>query len=375
MIKLFGPLKNVSLLFFLLSCLAVNAQAQEESLGADVEEYENLEDAALTESQSPEPAETVESNSSAVTPTDEAASQPMETKKEVAVDPSQEATQAEESAVEAAQAEEAAEEAEEQTVDAPTSPASSEISATVQPSETDQSVAKSSGSAAVGTYGGRIFGRHKIQLAANRPTFNEGQKCYEKFYGKPETHISFSGEWFPLDWWINPGLYTRLGVYSVRGKAVSGSSEATASSNCENLTVDENSSTSLLFMPIQVGAKIQFSPFRRKWLVVDYWTGAELGWWQETRNEVASSLSPTALLAANQVYTTTGRKRSISAGASVHLLLNPLDERTVRSMIDTMGLGYVYLSGFMETVKSTSEDGLTFGRKVLGIGFTFEAYK
>jgi hypothetical protein len=363
MIKLFGPLKNVSLLFFLLPCLGVNAQAQEESLGADVEEYENLEDAALTES--PAAADPVESNSSAVAPTDEAASQPIEPKSEVAQDSSQEAAQAEESA----------EEAEEETVVAPASPASSEISAKVQTNEADQSSANSSRSATVGTYGGRIFGRHKIQLAANRPTFNEGQKCYEKFYGKPETHISFSGEWFPLDWWINPGLYTRLGVYSVRGKAVSGSSEATASSNCESLTVDENSSTSLLFMPIQVGAKIQFSPFRRKWLVVDYWTGAELDWWQETRNEVASILSPTALLAADQVYTTTGRKRSISAGASVHLLLNPLDERTVRSMIDTMGLGYVYLSGFMETVKSTSEDGLTFGRKVLGIGFTFEAYK
>lgn len=249
------------------------------------------------------------------------------------------------------------------------SPTSEGVAST---SESDDS---SQESRVKGTYGGRIFGRHKIQLAANRPNFNDGQKCYQKFYGKPETHLSFSGEWFPLDWWVNPGLYSRIGVYSVRGKAVSGGPQSTQTVNCESLTVDENSSTSLLFVPIQIGAKIQFSPFRRKWLVLDYWTGGELSWWQETRNETASLRMPYSLASSSQVYTSTGRKRSVSAGASIHLLLNPLDERTVRSMIDTMGIGYVFLSGFMETVKSTTKEGLTFGRNVVGIGFTFEAFK
>jgi len=367
MIKLYGPLKNVSLTVFMSICIGMTAHAQEESLGTDVEEYENLEDAALKDDVA-SPA-TTDSNAPAVAPSEESANRPTESKSQEALAPGQEAAKEQE--------EEATAEAQEEAPEAAPTPAvSPEITAKVQSAEAEQSPQNSVENVTVGTYGGRVFGRHKIQLAANRPTFNEGQKCYEKFYGKPETHISFSGEWFPLDWWINPGLYTKLGVYSVRGKAVSGAPDATASSNCETLTVDENSSTSLLFMPIQVGAKIQFSPFRRKWLVVDYWTGAELDWWQETRNEAASILTPNTLLASSgQVYTTTGRKRSISAGASVHLLLNPLDERTVRSMIHTMGLGYVYLSGFMETVKSTSEDGLTFGRKVLGLGFTFEAYK
>ena len=371
MIKLFGPFMNMNFLVLLVSCYSMTAHAQEDALGSDVEEYENLEDSTLGDSAAT-PPEADASASSEVPSSDDAINEPTAQAAEGAAAPRQEAatSQAEQAAQ---QSDSSSEEAVPRESDSPR--VVSEGPAKEVQTEVERTPSNDSDAKTVGTYGGRIFGRHKIQLAANRPTFNEGQKCYEKFYGKPETHISFSGEWFPLDWWINPGVYTRLGVYSVRGKAVSGSSDATAMSSCENLTVDENSSTSLLFMPIQVGAKIQFSPFRRKWLVLDYWTGAELDWWQETRNETASMLTASSLMASDQVYTTTGRKRSITVGASVHLLLNPLDERTVRSMIHTMGLGYVYLSGFMETVKSTSENGLNFGRKVLGIGFTFEAYK
>ena len=372
MLKLKGPLcvaVGVSSILF----LGRLASAQD-SQGSDPQELEQIEDATLDSvdtSQSNAPQLPVDTSaqptshaqSDTQTPAD-VSSTPQTDNPEAAPAPSTgPANQTEETTV--------TEDAQPAVPQTPVNePATSEGVA----SSTDSDASSQDGHVK-GTYGGRIFGRHKIQLAANRPNFNDGQKCYQKFYGKPETHLTFSGEWFPLDWWVNPGLYTRLGVYSVRGKAVSGGPESTQSVNCESLTADENSSTSLLFVPIQVGAKIQFSPFRRKWLVLDYWTGGELSWWQETRNETSSLRMPYSLASSSQVYTSTGRKRSISAGASIHLLLNPLDERTVRSMIDTMGIGYVFLSGFMETVKSTTKEGLTFGRNVVGIGFTFEAFK
>jgi hypothetical protein len=217
-----------------------------------------------------------------------------------------------------------------------------------------------------GIYGGRVFGRYRIQLAGNRPTFSEGQKCYEKFYGKPETYYSLSGDWFPLDWWINPGITMRLGSYSARGKAASGKLQGSQVNSCDQLTVDSNSKTSLLFMPMQIGGKIQITPFSRKWLVVDVWGAGEYGWWQETRDSASKS---------GQTYTNTGRKPAVSAGASVHLLLNYLDEQSVRSMLDSMDIGYVYLTGFAERVKSRNTAGLSFGRQVVGVGFTFETYK
>ena len=228
-----------------------------------------------------------------------------------------------------------------------------------------------------GTYGGRIFGRHKIQLAMNKPVFNEGQKCYDKLYGKPTTHFSMGSDWFPLDWWVNPRVMMRMGMYSVRGKAVKGVTSGSTTVNCDTLTVDDNSKTTLLFIPIQLGGKIQMSPFSKKWLVLDFWTAGEYGWWQETRdNTAAASINlATATDTSTRVYTNTGRKTAVSTGLSAHVLLNTIDERSVRSMVDTMGIGYVYLTGFMETVKSTSTQGLSFGRNVMGIGFTFETVK
>jgi hypothetical protein len=229
-------------------------------------------------------------------------------------------------------------------------------------------------SVTVGTYGGRVFGQRKVQLAANRPVWNESQKCYDKIYGKPETYGSISGEWFPMDWWVNPGVMMRMGMYTVRGKAVSGVTDKN-NINCDTLTVDDESKTTLLFIPLQIGPKIQFSPFRKKWLVADFWMAAEYDWFQETRDADTAMIRPLSPMATDRVYTNTGRKSAVSTGVSAHILLNSLEERTVRSMVETMGIGYVYLTGFMETVKTTSTEGLTFGRNVMGIGFTFESVK
>jgi hypothetical protein len=235
-----------------------------------------------------------------------------------------------------------------------------------------------------GIYGGRVFGRYRIQIAGNQPTFNEGQKCYDKLYGKPQTYYSMTGDWFPLDWWINPGITMRMGSYSARGKAISGVVENSQITSCDQITVDNNSKTSLLFMPIQLGAKIQITPFSRKWLVVDVWGAGEYGWWQETRDSASSFVSPfgsfgsglaDSTSTSTRSYTNTGRKPAVSTGASVHILLNYLDEQTVRSMVDSMGIGYVFLSGFAEQVKSRTVGGLSFGRQVVGVGFTFETFK
>jgi len=379
MLELNRSLVLIRLVICGFSIVAAAVWAQEEPLGSEVQEFQQFEDDALDARSletSPPPSEPVPANEppapTAVTsdaPTPEpTAPSPADSKVEAPTGTeSKEAVQAEASPNESAPPEPSPEPA---VVETPKSaPSDGEEVAR------DDSEKPSEDVGVKGTYGGRVFGRKKVQLAANRPVFDEDQTCYSKFYGKPQTHMSISGEWFPLDWWVNPGLITRIGVYSVRGKAVSGSSESTKGVSCDSLSIDENSSTGLLLVPIQVGAKIQFSPFRRKWLVLDYWTAAELDWWQETRNSAASNLMFTASDSSSQVYTSTGRKKAVSVGASVHLLLNPLDEGAVRSMIDTMGIGYVYLSGFMEKVKSTSSEGLTFDRNVMGVGFTFEAYK
>ena len=224
-------------------------------------------------------------------------------------------------------------------------------------------------------YGNRLFGRSRIQIAVNRPTFNEGQKDYEIFYGKPKDYLSIGGDWFPLDWWVNPGLSLKMSGYSVSGLAGKQNTDGTVSP-------DENSKTNLLFIPIQGAFKVELTPFRKKWLVLDGWVGYEYGWWQET---TANSASISAWRMATDTTTTKstdtskltskGVKSSTTFGLAANILLNALDQRSVRSMVSTMGISHVYLSPYFESVRTINKTGLTFGRNVYGIGFTFETIK
>ena len=70
--------------------------------------------------------------------------------------------------------------------------------------------------------------------------------------------------------------------------------------------------------------------------------------------------------------TNKGWKNGTVVGASANILLNPIDESAAASMRGSMGLGYIYLSPYMEIVRTSSKEGASFGRTTYGLGFTFE---
>ena len=41
-----------------------------------------------------------------------------------------------------------------------------------------------------GVYGGRFYGRKKVQFAANKSTLGPKQKCYKEIYGAADSHLS-----------------------------------------------------------------------------------------------------------------------------------------------------------------------------------------
>jgi hypothetical protein len=222
--------------------------------------------------------------------------------------------------------------------------------------------------------GSKVFGKKRVNIAYNRPTFTANQKLREKLYGKDSEHISATGDWFPLDWWVNPGMAFRIGGYSASGKAALGSPTSQDIEN-GNFEVDDSSKTTLLFIPMMAAAKIEMTPFRKKWIVLEGWFGYEYGWWQETRDTSSSTTAASSSAGNDSVYTSKGNKSAVVFGGAVNLLLNWLDPRSVRSMVDTMGISDVYISPFFEVVKSTQTTGLQFSRNTIGLGFTFESAK
>ena len=77
----------------------------------------------------------------------------------------------------------------------------------------------------------------------------------------------------------------------------------------------------------------------------------------------------------NDPLTNKGWSDGTVLGFSANFLLNPLDETSVRSMRNSMGIGAVYLSPFMEVVTALKPEGLSFGRSSMGVGFTFETVR
>ena len=224
----------------------------------------------------------------------------------------------------------------------------------------------------------RKFGRSRVQVSMNRPKFDEGQKHYGELYGTPSLYPTLMADWFPADWFVNPGVSFRIGGYSATGKTAKSYNEATDTVG----DVNANSKTRLLYIPLQVLGKVEVTPFTRKWVVFDVWAGLEYGSFQETRESQDTSSSTTTTTTTTtttssdgKVLTKKGTKMATSFGASANILVSWLDARATNSMNRTMGLGGIYLTPYVEVVRSMSKSGLTFGRSVFGLGFTFETYK
>lgn len=232
----------------------------------------------------------------------------------------------------------------------------------------------------------RVFGTYRVRVSYNRPEFNDGMRFYNETYGKPSAYPTFTADWFAWDWYATLGLKFGMGYYTDDGHALKtkeGVTKAKADLEPTDLEQDKNGKTSLTLIPLQVSLAAEMTPFAKKWLVLDGWIGVERIYWQEVRTGGGgSSTSPAAVMedptatdSKDSTLTNKGWKNGTVIGASANILLNPLDEQGAASMRGSMGLGYIYLSPFMEIARSTNKDGVSFGRKVYGVGFTFETVK
>lgn len=225
---------------------------------------------------------------------------------------------------------------------------------------------------------GAIFGHYRVRIAAARPKFDDGLKFYHELYGNPSVYPSFVADWFAWDWYATLGLSFRMGFYSADGytaKEVPG--KAIKDIEASDIEKDKNGPASLTLIPLQIALTAEMTPFAKKWVVLDGWVGVERLYWQVVRT--TKSKSSTALIETaadsddGDALTNKGWKNASVLGGSVNILLNGIDESSAASMRGSMGLGYIYLSPFIEIVRTTSKDGISFGRSSIGVGFTFES--
>lgn len=222
----------------------------------------------------------------------------------------------------------------------------------------------------------RIFGSYEMNISINRIRFTEIAPLYDKFYGSPSDHITLGVDWYPFDFWITAGLGAKIGFFSDSG-STSTNRRADNDNSGASVKLKENSKSQLIMYPFQFLLKVQATPFSKKYVKFAGWGGVEYAYWRETK---LKSDEDKKTLNKNQdeeekTLSTNGTKDNIVIGGALHLLLNPLDETSVNSMNDTLGIGSVYLSPFYEIIKQRNASGMNLSRQVIGLGFSFETIR
>lgn len=219
-----------------------------------------------------------------------------------------------------------------------------------------------------------VFGRYHIQLNFHeRPEFDDGLKHYEDLYGQAGRYGMLGADYTPWGWFVNLGFGVRGGIYSDRGRAAKDVSPS------GDVTLDENGNTTLTLVPFQFLGVARMTPFPKKWLVLEAWFGRERAYFQEVRNVSSGSAmiagAGAAGIVGDSALTNKGWLSGNVTGVAGSVLLNPLDEGSVRSMARSLGLGFVYLTVFKEQVAYLDKERVSFGRSTMGFGFSFETVK
>ena len=220
----------------------------------------------------------------------------------------------------------------------------------------------------------------------SKPTLDGGIKFYDELYGETPWYPTLAADWFAWDWYATLGIGVRLGYYKASGFTAEDINKPISEITAADVKPNKNAPTSLTALPIKLLIVGQFTPFDRKWLVIDAWAGLESTYWQESREtgvvEVAESSAALKMIqdedSSDEVLskTHTGTEQAIVVGFAGNILLNPLDTRSPASMRHSMGLGQVYLSPFAEVVRALNDSGgITWARSSIGLGFTFESVR
>jgi hypothetical protein len=222
----------------------------------------------------------------------------------------------------------------------------------------------------------RIFGSYKIRLGGAYPTLSKEPECYKKLYGDANIYPQLGVDYYFFDWYMTLGLSFNMAYYKDHGKAIANPAPGVGCAQLQRAT----EKTELTWIPLQVLAAAQITPFQRKWLVIDLWAGPEMLFFQETRlgAETESSAGAIRMMAEassdeDDSLTNQGWKSGMVVGAAANILISPLDEASSLSLDRAVGLRSIYLSPFFQVVRSTQSKGINWGRNIIGVAFSFES--
>ncbi|MBI2602930.1 MAG: hypothetical protein HYW48_07735 [Deltaproteobacteria bacterium] len=213
---------------------------------------------------------------------------------------------------------------------------------------------------------------YKLQLSVGKPTFTKMQ-YYDELFGSTEYLPTFGFAYkflgIPM---AQIGAGFKMSVYSANGNQA-------LKKGTSPVTIEKATGQSrLTVLPYQIFLIGQVSPFYKRYIVFDVWAGYEELYFEDVRLPAAGEVESSD----RRKVVTSGWDRSMTYGVSANFLLNPLEERAVQNLYNSMGFRFIYFGPFIEFVSSLGEGKgflnqqqttpVDFSRQTFGITFMFE---
>lgn len=209
-----------------------------------------------------------------------------------------------------------------------------------------------------------MFGSYRVHLGVNRPTLENNRSVYKKLYKDEEIMPTIGVDYFAWDWFVTMGLAFRMGYYNDTGRALK-------IENGQSVR-DPDGKIKMTWVPLQAAVSMQMTPFTGKWLVLSGWAGLEYLYYEESREEGETAGTDDSASGDQGLFLTKGWRSGQVLGAAASIRIDWADGQASGSM-SVFNLRHMYLSPYMEVVRSASSEKLNFERTALGLLFTFES--
>lgn len=214
------------------------------------------------------------------------------------------------------------------------------------------------------------FGDHKIYIMVAQPTFSAVGDGYRRLYGD----ASFAPAFGYAASVVNLGVATvgwgfRLSYYTASGSTAQPGAGG-GQPEPGQATKTDTGAAQFTMLPLDIFAEAQ-TMVLGKFLVADGRLGLQPMYWQEVRSISVDDGVDAEESQDTAAPTNKGANYSLSLGLGLHVHMNALDERAVRSLEDSMGYKDVYASLFVDYSQRLAGDGPDLSRLGIGLGFTF----
>ncbi|NRA67049.1 MAG: hypothetical protein HRU19_21350 [Pseudobacteriovorax sp.] len=197
---------------------------------------------------------------------------------------------------------------------------------------------------------------------------------YEKLFGEPAIYPEFWVERsiLPLPFGLDLSLGFRIGMYQDKGKSAEGVGfDGQLNADLDDSEVTSGQKSRLTLIPIQLISTISYTPFDRRWVIINFFAGLSQTYIENTLEPASSEGSDGSSV---KPFVNSGWNQEVVTGASLSFDISAIDTSSSYSL-RVYGIERMFLTPFLQIVTTAKDTVGTFDREMYGIMFTFETWQ